>query len=427
MKNVLIVVYYFPPMGGSGVQRPLKFIKYLPQFGWNPIVLCPQPGIYHTFDYSLTRELQELKVDIHRVEANTLFHKAAGTKPQKQITVSDKKARLLRKLSRLLFYPDNKRGWISPAVKEGVKILKQQKIDAIFSTAPPFSNHIIGKELKKISGLPLVLDYRDSWLHNHFFTDLFQWQKKIMFRMEEDALQAADVCITLDEYMMEGIIQEHPKVRFKPEIISHGYDSEDFEQTEEPSLQYQKGKLNVLYSGLFYESNQPDVLLHSVAELCKTLPEAKEKLALHFQGGLDERISKLIHELELGSMVYNYGYVPHRQAVANLKAADVLWMISNFDKQFKQVKSGKLFEYIGSKKPILGLVHSGAASKLLNQYKAGFTASPNSIHEVTSVLRTVLALWENKQLPIPDEEFVRRFDRKVLTQKLAQILTVISS
>lgn len=125
---------------------------------------------------------------------------------------------------------------------------------------------------------------------------------------------------------------------------------------------------------MFYEQNQPDTFLEGILVLIKKRPEIGDKIKLHFQGGLDERIKKKITKLDLDHLVEDYGYVSHQQAVANLKKADILWMISNFDKELKQIKSGKLFEYLGSAKPILGLVHPSVAEDLLHKYEAGFTA-----------------------------------------------------
>ena len=427
MKNVLFIVYYFPPMGGSGVQRPLKFIKYLRKFGWNPIVLCPEPGVYHTFDESLQKELDMMDIELHRVSASTIFQKAAGAKSAKKVQVSDSKARFLRRLLRLFYFPDNKRGWIKPAVEKGIEIIDSQHIELIFSTAPPFSNHIIAQKLKEYSDIPTIVDYRDSWLNNHFFTGMMNWQKSIMRKMERQVLSVADGIISLDEFMAEGTIKNHPEISIQSEIISHGYDQCDFDEAPEATLHIEYGKLNFLYSGLFYEENQPDTFLRAIAGLIEKNEMLREKLALHFQGGLDDRIRQLIQSLGLQSLCFDYGYVTHSQAVANLKQADVLWMVSNFEPEFPQIKSGKLFEYIGSRKPILGLVHPGAAENVLKQYKAGYTAVPTNIKAVEVEISTIIELWNNGNLPKADTLNAEQYDRENLTRRLVQIFNVIIS
>ncbi len=427
MKNVLVIVYYFPPMGGSGVQRPLKFVKYLREFGWNPIVLCPDPGAYHVFDDSLQKELDELNVEVYRVKAKTPFHFFAGNKNQQKLTISDKKAKVLRKVSKLFYYPDNKKAWINPAFQMAKDIISSRKIDVIFSSAPPFSNHILAAKLKRETGLPTALDYRDSWLDNHFMTGLFGWQKKIMKAQERECLEVSDTVIGLDKFMVNSISEHHQEIKLNPHIITHGFDPKDFESSNSNIFDYKKDKLNILYSGLFYESNQPDIFLISIKELIDENKLPKEKIHLHFQGGLDKRISQLIQSLELEEISNDYGYLSHHNAVSNLKKADLLWMISNFSKDLKQVKSGKLFEYFGSGKPILGLVHPGSASNFLEEYKSGFSTPPDYKTRLKEILYHIFKLWETNKLPQPNKEFISKFNRRTLTSELASIFNVISS
>ncbi len=427
MKNVLFIVYYFPPMGGSGVQRPLKFAKYLRDFGWNPIILCPEPGLYHTFDDSLTEELNSLELEIIRVKGADVLQKSAGFSSKKDFKIEDKTAKRLRWISRLFYYPDNKKGWIKPSVQSALKIISERKIDLIFSTAPPFSNHIIGKQLKEATGLPLVVDYRDSWTRNHFQEDMWSWQKQILRNQEREVVASADKIVCLDEFIRSEFEEDYPEIADRVSVIPHGFDPEDFEPTDEKSiLDYQTGKLNLLYSGLFYEQNQPDTFLSAIKELIYDQPEIEGKIHLHFQGGIDDRIKLLIKNYGLDNHVSDYGYVPHSLAVKNLLKADMLWMISNFNPSLKQIKSGKLFEYIGTGKPIFGLVHQSEASTLLEKYGAGFWASPTSVCQIKKQLSIIMEGWDNDQIPSPSLDFVDKYNRKYLTEKLAQIFNVIS-
>ncbi len=427
MKNVLFIVYYFPPMGGSGVQRPLKFAKYLREFGWNPIILCPKPGVYHTFDDSLQKELDELDLEVHRVEAGGLFQKAAGRQAHKEVSVSDGVAKFLRRISRLIYYPDNKIGWTKPALKKALAIIEEKKIELIFSTAPPFSNHLLASRVKEITGLPLVVDYRDSWTNNHFQTGMWDWQKSILRNQERGVVATTDCIICLDTFMRSELIASYPDIGERIQVLPHGFDPEDFDQENSTSdFNYIEGALNFLYSGLFYEHNQPDSFFKAFYELFKVRPEIKDKVRLHFQGGLDQRIKRLAKDLAIDDIIVDYGYVSHKKAANNLQNADVLWMISNFDRSLKQIKSGKLFEYIGTGKPILGLVHPSEATEVLLKYGAGFTAAPDNIGLISRVLETIYDQWESDNLPEAVEEFQQQHNRKYLTRELAQIFNVIS-
>jgi glycosyltransferase involved in cell wall biosynthesis len=412
-------------LGGSGVQRPLKFVKYLREFGWNPVVVCPEPGAYPYYDHSLLEELNRLAVDVHKVPAKTPFH--LPFLKNIKTPLPEKVTEYSRRLLRMFMYPDNKKGWIEAAVQRSVELAEEQSFDMIFSTAPPFSDHIAASELKNKLKIPLVLDYRDAWVNNHFMDDLYEWQKQIHKKMEYSCLKNADRVIVLDRYMRSLIKQDHPELRVDIKIIPHGFDPEDLDGTVEPTLDYKSGKLNFLYSGLFYESNQPDILLNAVKDLAQESKINLNDIHFHFQGGLSPRINELIDDLGLEKSVTDLGYVSHSIAAANLKKADVLWMISNFDPVHKQVKSGKLFEYVGSGKPILGLIHSGAESEFLVNYRAGYMAPPNDIDKVKASVLSILSDWKQGNMKQPDRAYIEQFDRKKLTEELAMVFDTLSS
>ncbi|MFD2533372.1 glycosyltransferase [Gracilimonas halophila] len=429
MKNVLFIVYYFPPMGGSGVQRPLKFIKYLREFGWNPIVLCPEPGRYPYFDESLQRELEAISPEVIRIKPKTIFHYGTGSSPRKRVTVSNRIAKAIRRVLRFFMYPDNKRGWIEPAVERGLEVIQRKNIDLIFSTAPPFSNHVAAATISKKSGLPLVLDYRDLWLENHFQDDMFRWQKRKMKKMESVCLEQTAAITALDPSMLESIRSSYPEIQVKNRsyIIPHGFDPEDLDRKNgDSNFRYKEGKFNILYSGLFYEQNQPDIFLHALKKADADGSIDLSDIHLHFQGGLDKRINNLIGELGFRESVTDYGYLTHEVAVSNLKQADLLWMISNFAPNHTQIKSGKLFEYIGTGKPILGLAHDGEEAHLLEQYNAGYFGDLKSEKIIISEIARLYDLWSDGKLPEGDLDFRFQYDRKKITKDLAQIFDKIS-
>lgn len=414
-------------MGGSGVQRPLKFIKYLREYGWNPIVLCPEPGLYSVFDESLQKELDEIAPEIIRVKANTPFHIGSETNTPVQLNLPDSAKKITRRLQRLFMYPDNKKGWIQPAIDAAHELLSKRNIDVLFSTAPPFSNHIIGAAIKSEFDLPLVLDYRDAWQKNHFMNEMYNWQKKRMFDLEEECLKAADAIVGLDDHMLNEMQRVFHIPNVETEVIPHGYDPDDFISSEKATLHYQKGKVNFLYSGLFYEQNQPDNFLYAVKSSLTKGSIQKEDLHLHFQGGLEKRHLSLIKKLGLNDIVTSYGYLNHDIAVANITKADVLWMLSNFDSTYKQVKSGKLFEYFGAKKIIFGLVHSGQEADLIQKYGAGFVADVKSSEIIATEIAKIVRLVKSQEVIQPNPEFVSKYNRKELTRELSELFNKVSS
>lgn len=426
MKNVLFIVYYFPPMGGSGVQRPLKFVKYLKNFGWNPIVVYPEPGMYKIFDESLAHELDQISAESHRVPGKTPFHLFGGEKKTADI-IPNIFSNLIRKGLRLVMYPDNKKGWINPAVAKAQDIIENQEIDLIFSTAPPFSNHIIGATLKEQYDLPLVLDYRDSWTDNQFFTDLYGWQKKKMYRLEKECVSKADAIIGLDEITLQAIKEAHHLTDTRFEIVEHGFDPADFETEIKPSLNYKENTCNLLYSGTFVEHNQPDSFLRGVAKGIEERLFTRNDIQLHFQGGLNKEIRSLVTKLGLEEMVTEYPYLDHKKAVSNLKKADALWVLENYDPNLTQIKNGKLFEYFGSQKPILGVVNPGVSEELIKDYKAGYVADVQNPHDISKKVAAMISDWKEGSFAKPDEEFIERHNRESLTEKLAGIFNEIST
>ena len=421
MKNVLVVVYYFPPMGGSGVQRPLKFVKYLRSFGWNPIVLCPEPGAYHTFDDSLQKELLSLDIEVHRVMANTPFHRT-GQSPKK-VKVPGTLAKILRWFSTFFFIPDNKKSWIEPGFEKGVKLIEEHAIDAIFASAPPYSNLMLARQLKDHTGLPVLMDLRDDWVESHLIKYPTAWHKKRMEQLEIDTLTRANALLTVNEEIAKSL---NKRVLKEVEVIGHGFDPEDFEVGREPASGSQD-KLSFLYSGSFYDDSRPDSFLKAMAELITEKPELKSKIDLQFQGGLNAEHWKLINELDLAPMVTDFGYADHDFAVNNLLAADVLWLIVGQQKNPEIISLGKTSEYFATKKPILGLVPEGSAKNMLNEYGKSFIAAPYDIYEIKKQLLEIVNCYQNGSWPRHSEEVVNAYNRKSLTAKLAAMLDEIST
>jgi glycosyltransferase involved in cell wall biosynthesis len=420
MKKVLFIVYYFPPMGGSGVQRPLKFVKYLRDFGWEPVVLCPEPGAYHTFDASLEEELQSLNVEVHRVEAKTPFHRA-GQASREVSNIPDWLARLLRWISTFFWLPDNKTGWIKPGFRKAMQLIHDHKIDAVFATAAPYSNLIMAAMIKKASALPVVMDLRDDWLDSHLINYPTPFHRSRMASMEKKTLEQADVVTVINRDTRDAL-QGRLSGLNEIKILNQGFDPADFGAS---GLQKQDGndsKCRILYSGLFYGQRKPDVFLEAVAEIAENNNRFRSAVQLEFQGGLDEASKALIRELGLDKHVVDYDYLDHEHAVANLRKADILWLIVGHTHKANQVTVGKMFEYFGSRRPILGLVPEGSSADLLRQYGAAFVADPYNKEAVKKQLEQLFRLWEEKKLPIPDEEFVKQYDRKVVSGELAAVL-----
>lgn len=407
-------------MGGSGVQRPLKLIKYIREYGWNPIVLTPYPGAYHTFDESLQEELDRMQIEIHRVRAKTPFH-VTGQKKRKADFIPDFLARPLRRLSTFFWLPDNKKGWIEPGFESALKLISAKKIQAVFSSAPPYSNHLIAQKLKQKTGIPVVMDMRDDWLESHLIKYPTSFHKKKMAEMEIQAFDAANI-ITVINTDTRKAIGERTQSMNKIRLLNQGFDPDDFTGN---TLE-KDSKLRFLYSGLFYGERTPDNFLKAASVFLKSTPQAASEIVLQFQGGIDPNVYEIAKNLGIAGLIVDFGYLPHKEAVQNLEKADVLWLVVGHSKRANQVTVGKMFEYFGAQKPILGLVPEGSSKELLKQYGAGFTCNPNHIDEIEYQISSIYHLWKQNELPKVKKSFIKLYDRKFIAGELAKILNEVT-
>jgi glycosyltransferase involved in cell wall biosynthesis len=251
MKKVLIIAYYFPPLGGSGVQRTLKFVKYLPQFGWQPTVLTVGPTAYYAKDESLLKEIEHLNIQIIRTQSrgpNAMLHKNHDIVKMPK----ERMRRFLNFISDTFFIPDNKIGWKKYAVKAASEHLSKNKYDVIFATAPPVTDFLIGVELKKRFKIPLVLDYRDSWLSYPFKFFPTPLHRYIHFRKERYVVHKSDMITVTHRRVKEELLTRHKFLRHEDVVIlPHGFDPEDMNFSN-PDFIPHIDKMRITYSGMFY-------------------------------------------------------------------------------------------------------------------------------------------------------------------------------
>jgi glycosyltransferase involved in cell wall biosynthesis len=405
-------------MGGSGVQRPVKFAKYLKKFGWEPIVVAPEPDIYHTFDESLTKELEEASVRVERVPNSTLIR--AGKRSINPTPQSPWKASVLKWMTSWFFLPDNKKGWIDKAVTNCLEIIKNEDIDAVFSTAPPYSCLIAAREIKEKTGLPVVMDLRDDWLESHLIHYPTRWHFNKMKRLEKDTLLSADhITVVNDHYktkIRERLGDSCPDIS----VIPNGFDKENFDVAH-PGIS--DGTFSILYSGMFYGSRKPDWFLKSVRKVIETNEEFRRCVRLQFQGGLGKSHWKTINEMGLARYIVDFGYLGHQKAVQNVRNSDVLWLTLGQRKHINAVTPGKVFEYMGSRKPILAYIPDGVTRSLLNSYGASRCVGITDVDAGAAAIEEYFEQWKKGKLPTGNVEFVQQFERSNLTKQLAGILS----
>ncbi len=417
MKKVLVIAYYFPPLGGSGVQRTLKFVKYLPQFGWQPTVLTVGPMAYYAKDESLLKEIEQLNIQIVRTQSNdpsAVLHK------KKNVVKMPKEGtrRFLNFISDIFFIPDNKIGWKRHALKAASELLAKEKFDVIFSTAPPVTDFLIGVELKKRFNIPLVLDYRDSWLSYPFKYLPTPLHRYIHYRKEKSVAHQSDMIVTTNRRVKEELLTRYKFLSHNDVmILSHGFDPEDV-QVENPDLLPHIEKMRITYSGMFYANITPVYFLHALQKVFKENAHLRGRIEACFVGLFRPEHINLINQLGLQHAVNLLGYLEHKEAVKYLLASDVLWMMIQYD----WTTPGKIYEYIGTQKKILGCVPKGYMRSTIEE-AGGVCVEPTNVNQIAEAIVHLHQQYERKELRGARPDVADKYNRVTLTGELAKIFT----
>ena len=434
MKKVLVISYYFPPSGGAGVHRTLKFVKYLPEFEWQPVVLTvKEEADFPARDISLLSEIPE-NIKIFRTkifEPYNLYRKFTGKKKEQPTDIAsltkEVKKSPAEKFSEWIratfFIPDARRFWEKPAVKQGIKIVKEENIDLIFSTAPPYTCHLIGKKLKEKTGLPWIADFRDSWIG--WLSTPKRWFLPHMIdkHLEQSVLEKADKIITVSNGIREDLLSRNSHI--SPEkwhIIANGFDEEDFKNI---SGKPTSNKFILTYTGSLYGNRNPRMILKAMEELFEDYPSIRSQLKIRFVGRVDPIFLK---DFEKFTDVIEYvPYVPHKESIRYMLSSSALLLIIDAAPVNQGILTGKLFEYIGAKKPILALAPEGEAAKLIRGLNIGKVVKPDDVTAIKKTLFDYFTQWQNNKLSLKvHENSIQHLERKSLTKDLAKIFDDIT-
>jgi len=413
-RNVLVVAYYFPPMGLSGVQRTAKFVKYLPKYGWKPTVLTVSPTGYYAVDETLLGEVEAAGTKIVRassLDPNRLFkHQGVVKMP------SERMRKILQFGGDTVFFPDTKIGWKSKALKFATDLLQREKFDLVYATAPPQTDFLIGEALKKKFKIPLVLDYRDAWLDYPFKYYPTPLHRYIHYRMEKRVLKVADKIIVTIRRVKESILKHYLNLDYHDVvIIPQGYDPADLKLGSNPRQSVRR-KMRVTHAGTFYADRNPSVMLQALHNLFRDNPQMRGRVELSLIGNVRDEDRILVSKLGLQNEVTFHGYLDHQECARNLVQSDVLWLVLDNDFQ----SPGKLYEYIGARKPILGSVKDGYIKQLILDSGAGTCIPLKDLQAHEAALRDIFARFERNQLPQIPEAFSARYNREILTGELAR-------
>ena len=440
MKRVLVVTYYWPPSGGSGVQRWVKFAKYLPQEGWQPVIYTPENPEYTAIDHTLEAEIPHTVEIIRRpiTEPYNLYRRLMGkgaSTDMKTLTagasggavteISSGKKSFKQRLSLWirgnLFVPDPRVGWVKPSVRFLKKYLAEHPVDVIVTTGPPHSMHLIGQRLHKELGLPWIPDFRDPWSRMYYLKHLPMsartWRR--LRSMEQSVL---DDCSTV--LAVTPLVQEEFQAQTKTPVamITNGYDGGDFEQAVEPD-----GFFNVVHTGLFAADGNPLNLWKALGIKAWADADFKAALRLRLVGKVDREVYDAIAEAGLKDNVVDLGYRDHLTAVREQLAATMLVLPLRNDPEYRPILPGKLFEYLASRRPVLGIgQEDGAMARVLADTGAGVTAGWDNLEAMRDFIDKAWEQFKAGGVP-PVEGDIARFSRRSLTRELAALLERVSN
>ena len=424
MKKVLIITYYWPPAGGPGVQRWLKFVKYLPDFDIDPIVYIPENPTYPLLDEKLVADVPKnvtiLKNKIIEPYAwASVFSKKNTKKISSGIIPNQRKQSLIQKMMLWvrgnLFIPDARVLWVKPSVKYLSKYIQENNIDTVITTGPPHSLHLIGLQLKEKLNVKWIADFRDPWttIGYHKALKLTEASAKKHKDMEKKVMTTADFLLVTSPTTKK----EFEAITNKPiHVITNGYDVENVGRL---SLDE---KFTLAHIGSFLSERNPRILWKALRELTKENAEFRKHFELKLIGATSQEVLDAIEEFKLSAFVNNLGYVSHQEAVEQQRKSQVLLLIEIDSEDTKSIIPGKLFEYMVSERPILAIGPKDADfSVILQQTNTGTFALYDEKDKVKETILKYFNLYLEQNLKVYPVG-LQQYSRKNLTKELAALL-----
>ncbi len=424
MKKILIITYYFPPAGGPGVQRWLKFVKYLPDFNIQPIVYIPENPTYPIVDEKLVTEISDKAIILKQpifepYQLAAVFSKNKTKKISSGIIPNQKKQTFLDKtflwIRGNLFIPDARVFWVKPSVKYLKQYIQDNNIETIITSGPPHSLHLIGLELKQELKVNWLADFRDPWttIGYHKALKLSNYASKKHKKLEFQVLNSADTIIVTSNTTKS----EFQAITSKPiEVITNGY---DVEKIARPPLDE---NFTLAHIGSLLSERNPKLLWETLSELLQEIPDFKNHFELKLIGTVSQEIIETIHHYKLDKYLNNLGYVSHDEAVLQQRKSQVLLLIEINSEDTKSILPGKLFEYMVSERPIIAIGPNGSdfAEIIINTNTGVFVN-----YDEREKLKKTIIVYYNEYLEGKLKSHavgLQQYSRKNLTEKLSHLI-----
>jgi hypothetical protein len=430
MKKVLIITYYWIPSGGAGVQRWVKFTKYLRDFGYEPIIYTPEnpefPSIDTSFEKDIPSNIQIIKTPIW--EPYNVYRNLTGKKNQAinaGFISENKKQGWKDKLSIWIrgnfLIPDPRRFWIKPSVRFLTDYLQKNPVDAIITSGPPHSMHLIGMGLKKnFPTLPWIADFRDPWTNIDFYKDLNLSciSDKIHHKLEEKVIQTADTVVVVSNGMKEEYELMNPK---HIKVITNGYDESDIQNT---SIELDS-KFSISHIGTLNAARNPKTVWKVLGEICKENSGFKADLQIQLVGKVDFTILEDIKQFGLTNNLLKIDYLSHNEAIAKQQSSQVLMLLINQSGNAKGILTGKFFEYLAAKRPILAIGPTdGDAAAVLSETRAGIMVDFSDTKATKQAILNYYNRFKAGSLKV-EATSVEHFSRRSLTGELSILISLL--
>jgi len=425
MRKALLIGYYWPPLGGVGAVRLVKFARFLPEFGWEPVVLTVKKGVEDIYsDTSLEKDLSK-PVKTFRSCIFPTFSGMFRTGQKKNNGVSGN-AGLRRKIAEFIYVPDDKIRWVAGAVHSGIRIIRQEKPEVIFTTSAPYSVHLIGMALKKITGLPWVADFRDPWTQNPFFAPSSRLRRYIEEKMEAGVMRNADRILAVTEPNLQGFMKKYPALpENKFATITNGFDPDDFSQCGSTKNK----RFTVVFSGSLYKDVSAGTFYPVLRRIMNEHREMAGKIRIILVGYVSPEEKDKIRNAGMSHLIEIMGWVDHSRSIEFIKNADVnLLVLPGREKGGSGIFTGKIFEYLGAGRPVLALVPPGIAADLINSAGAGVVADPDNPEEIQKAFLKLFQQYSSDSLKVTvAPEILKKFERRNLAGQLAEIFNEASN
>ncbi|MCP3981359.1 MAG: glycosyltransferase family 4 protein [bacterium] len=433
-RKVLLVTTAFPPNAAVGTFRVVKFCKFLPRFGWNPVVLTLENQPLYPRDPSLMRQVPDC-VRVYRVggarrgggasSSSNPDASSNGSALRSLAASWDPLRRLTPKLRSTLRFPDHHNAWIPSAVRVGLQAIADERVDVILSTSPPVSCHVVADVLASLCGVPYVTDFRDLWTQNEAYelSGFPVWLQRCDRRLETRALRNSRAIVTASPTFSRQIRELCPGDAEKSRVvtITNGLDPDDFAGVEVP--QRKSDTFRIVHLGSLYGHRDPAGFLEVLRQWVERRPETKQDVEVSFVGDTREADLKSVGR-ELRDVLRVEPHIPHAEVLGRLWGAQVLLLILGNNAASRGVIPAKLFDYLASSRPILAFVPpDGEAARIVRRYDAGLVLTPGQCEGAIRFLDARFDEWrarrhaEPARLRIPEE-----FHRATLAGAMAEVL-----